>query len=216
VKNKMAKEIKAQLKLNLAAGEATPAPPVGPALGQHGVPIMEFIKDAVASGRQITNTYIMQAGTFGVRTFNEYKRKDSDVKRLLRQCCGTTATRDRIISATEYLDSRGKRATRKQIADMLGISRASLSYHESAKCGILRTAVENILPISAEQTLIGALNCIVLKNQCPTDNNLAKQSGIRLRTVRNIVKRNKQLREKMQKALKDWENENHPNDTFAI
>ncbi|MFH0773025.1 MAG: 50S ribosomal protein L11 [bacterium] len=41
----MAKEIKAQLKLNLAAGEATPAPPVGPALGQHGVPIMEFIKE---------------------------------------------------------------------------------------------------------------------------------------------------------------------------
>ena len=33
------------LKLNLAAGEATPAPPVGPALGQHGVPIMEFIKE---------------------------------------------------------------------------------------------------------------------------------------------------------------------------
>ena len=31
--------------LNLPAGTATPAPPVGPALGQHGVPIMEFIKE---------------------------------------------------------------------------------------------------------------------------------------------------------------------------
>ena len=41
----MAKEVKTQLKLNLAAGEATPAPPVGPALGQHGVPIMDFIKE---------------------------------------------------------------------------------------------------------------------------------------------------------------------------
>lgn len=41
----MAKKIKKILKLNLAAGEATPAPPVGPALGQHGVPIMEFIKE---------------------------------------------------------------------------------------------------------------------------------------------------------------------------
>ncbi|CAN5131819.1 50S ribosomal protein L11 [soil metagenome] len=41
----MAKKIKAILKLNLAAGEATPAPPVGPALGQHGVPIMDFIKE---------------------------------------------------------------------------------------------------------------------------------------------------------------------------
>jgi len=39
----MAKKIKAIIKLNLAAGKATPAPPVGPALGQHGVPIMDFI-----------------------------------------------------------------------------------------------------------------------------------------------------------------------------
>lgn len=41
----MAKKVKTILKLNLAAGEATPAPPVGPALGQHGVPIMDFIKE---------------------------------------------------------------------------------------------------------------------------------------------------------------------------
>lgn len=40
----MAKKVKVILKLNLPAGEATPAPPVGPALGQHGVPIMDFIK----------------------------------------------------------------------------------------------------------------------------------------------------------------------------
>ena len=38
------KKVKVILKLNLPAGEATPAPPVGPALGQHGVPIMEFVK----------------------------------------------------------------------------------------------------------------------------------------------------------------------------
>ncbi len=38
------KKVKVVLKLNLPAGEATPAPPVGPALGQHGVPIMDFVK----------------------------------------------------------------------------------------------------------------------------------------------------------------------------
>jgi large subunit ribosomal protein L11 len=38
------KKVKTIVKLNLPAGEATPAPPVGPALGQHGLPIMEFIK----------------------------------------------------------------------------------------------------------------------------------------------------------------------------
>lgn len=40
----MAKKIKTLIKLNIKAGEATPAPPVGPALGQHGLPIMEFVK----------------------------------------------------------------------------------------------------------------------------------------------------------------------------
>ncbi|NIQ01014.1 MAG: 50S ribosomal protein L11 [Nitrospinaceae bacterium] len=38
------KEITAQIKLQIPAGQATPAPPVGPALGQHGVNIMEFCK----------------------------------------------------------------------------------------------------------------------------------------------------------------------------
>ncbi len=40
----MAKEVKAQVKLQIPAGGANPAPPVGPALGQHGVQIMEFCK----------------------------------------------------------------------------------------------------------------------------------------------------------------------------
>jgi len=40
----MAKKIKVILKLNLKAAEATPAPPVGTALGQHGVAIMDFVK----------------------------------------------------------------------------------------------------------------------------------------------------------------------------
>jgi large subunit ribosomal protein L11 len=41
----MAKRVKAIVKLQLAAGKATPAPPVGPALGQHGVNIMGFVKE---------------------------------------------------------------------------------------------------------------------------------------------------------------------------
>ena len=40
----MAKKVKTVIKLNLKAGEATPAPPVGPALGQHGLPIMDFVR----------------------------------------------------------------------------------------------------------------------------------------------------------------------------
>lgn len=40
----MAKEVKAKIKLQIPGGAATPAPPVGSSLGQHGVPIMEFCK----------------------------------------------------------------------------------------------------------------------------------------------------------------------------
>ena len=40
----MAKKITGQIKLQIPAGQANPAPPVGPALGQHGVNIMEFVK----------------------------------------------------------------------------------------------------------------------------------------------------------------------------
>src|SRR4026209_2997261 len=41
----MAKKITGQIKLQIAAGQANPAPPVGPALGQHGVNIMAFCKE---------------------------------------------------------------------------------------------------------------------------------------------------------------------------
>ena len=40
----MAKKIEAYIKLQVPAGQANPSPPVGPALGQHGVNIMEFCK----------------------------------------------------------------------------------------------------------------------------------------------------------------------------
>jgi large subunit ribosomal protein L11 len=41
----MAKKVKAVIKLQIPAGKATPAPPVGPALGQHGINIMAFCKE---------------------------------------------------------------------------------------------------------------------------------------------------------------------------
>ena len=40
----MAKKVLTQIKLQAVGGQASPAPPVGPALGQHGVNIMEFVK----------------------------------------------------------------------------------------------------------------------------------------------------------------------------
>jgi len=49
----MAKKIEAYIKLQVKAGEANPSPPVGPALGQHGVNIMEFCKAFNAQTQQV-------------------------------------------------------------------------------------------------------------------------------------------------------------------
>ena len=54
----MAKEITAKIKLQVPAGKANPAPPVGPALGQHGVNIMEFCKAFNAKTQKMGETVI--------------------------------------------------------------------------------------------------------------------------------------------------------------
>ena len=54
----MAKKVIANIKLQLKAGKATPSPPVGPALGQHGVNIMEFCKAYNASTQNQEGTVI--------------------------------------------------------------------------------------------------------------------------------------------------------------
>ncbi len=54
----MAKKIKAIVKLAIQAGKATPAPPVGPALGQHGINIMAFCKDYNARTAHLAGSII--------------------------------------------------------------------------------------------------------------------------------------------------------------
>lgn len=86
----MAKEIKTQLKLNLAAGEATPAPPVGPALGQHGVPIMEFIKEYNARTAKLKGQVIPAVITvYKDRTFT-FITKLPPVTAMIKRALGLT------------------------------------------------------------------------------------------------------------------------------
>jgi large subunit ribosomal protein L11 len=54
----MAKKVQAQVKLQIPAGKANPAPPVGPALGQQGVNIMEFCKQFNARTQKIGDTVV--------------------------------------------------------------------------------------------------------------------------------------------------------------
>ena len=85
----MAKEIVASIKLQIEAGQASPAPPVGPALGQHNVNIMDFV-------RQFNDrTNRMEAGTivpvvisvFKDRSFN-FTMKTPPASFLLKKAAG--------------------------------------------------------------------------------------------------------------------------------
>ena len=53
----MAKKVEAYIKLQVPAGQANPSPPVGPALGQHGVNIMDFCKAFNAQTQSIEHWY---------------------------------------------------------------------------------------------------------------------------------------------------------------
>jgi len=84
----MAKKIIATIKLQIPAGSATPAPPVGPALGQHGVNIMEFCKAFNADTKNLAGLVIPAVVTiYSDRTFT-YILKSPPASTLLKQAAG--------------------------------------------------------------------------------------------------------------------------------
>jgi large subunit ribosomal protein L11 len=66
----MARKLKTMVKLQIPAGKANPAPPIGPALGQHGINIMEFCKQYNAQTQDKGDTVIpVEISIFDDRTF---------------------------------------------------------------------------------------------------------------------------------------------------
>ena len=84
----MAKEIKTILKLQLPAGGATPAPPVGTALGPHGINIMDFCKAYNSATENQRGTIVpVEISIFEDRSF-EFITKTPPTPFLLRQAAG--------------------------------------------------------------------------------------------------------------------------------
>ncbi len=84
----MAKKIIGYVKLQIPAGQATPAPPVGPALGQHGVNIMDFCKAFNAKTQKQAGTIIPVVITvFSDRSYT-FVTKTPPASFLLRQAAG--------------------------------------------------------------------------------------------------------------------------------
>ena len=84
----MAKKVRAVIKLQIEAGKATPAPPVGPALGQHGVNIMAFVKEYnERTAREMGTVIPVELTVFEDRSFS-FITKSSPASELLRRAAG--------------------------------------------------------------------------------------------------------------------------------
>ncbi len=84
----MAKKIVTRVKLQVPAGQANPAPPIGPALGQHGVNIMEFCKQFNERTKEKTGTILPVVITiFEDKTFT-FILKSPPVSALLKKAAG--------------------------------------------------------------------------------------------------------------------------------
>jgi len=100
------KEVTAQVKLQIAAGKATPAPPVGPALGPHGVNIMEFCKAFNAQTAPMGDTIIPVVLTiYKDRTFS-FITKTPPASELIKKAAGVIKG-----SSTPNKDKVGKLTT---------------------------------------------------------------------------------------------------------
>ncbi len=82
------KKISAYIKLQLPAGKANPSPPVGPALGQHGVNIMGFCKDFNAKSAPLGDTIIPVVITVYADRSYSFVMKSPPASVLIKKACG--------------------------------------------------------------------------------------------------------------------------------
>jgi large subunit ribosomal protein L11 len=106
------KKLAAVIKLQISAGAATPAPPVGPALGQHGVNIMEFVKQYnAATESQRGNVVPVEISVYEDRSFT-FITKTPPAARLILKAAGLDKG-----SATPHTTKVGS-LTREQVRDI--------------------------------------------------------------------------------------------------
>jgi len=117
----MAKKVKAMIKLYCPAGAANPAPPVGPALGQHGVNIMQFCKAFNEKTKDKAGLILPVVITaYEDRSFT-FIIKSSPSSVLLKRACGLAKA-----SGTPGKESIGK-VTRAQILEIVKMKEKDLN-----------------------------------------------------------------------------------------
>jgi large subunit ribosomal protein L11 len=87
------KKINAYIKLQLPAGKANPSPPVGPALGQHGVNIMQFCKDFNARSAPLGDTILPVVITVYADRSYSFIMKSPPASVLIKKACGLPSSK---------------------------------------------------------------------------------------------------------------------------
>ena len=114
----MAKKVKTQIKLQIPAGAANPAPPVGPALGQHGVNIMGFCKEFNAKTAQQGDLIIPVVITvYSDRSFT-FIMKTPPASVLLKKAAGLATTKKPGSGSKEPNKIKVGKITKKQLRDI--------------------------------------------------------------------------------------------------
>ncbi len=117
----MAKKVTGQIKLQIPAGQANPAPPVGPALGQHGVNIMAFCKEYNAATKDQAGLIIPVIITVYQDKSFTFITKSPPASVLLKKAAGIASG-----SKTPNKDKVGK-VTRKQVLDIIKLKAKDLN-----------------------------------------------------------------------------------------
>jgi large subunit ribosomal protein L11 len=117
----MAKKVTGIIKLQIQAGQANPAPPVGPALGQHGVNIMAFCKEFNAVTKDRVGMVIPVVITVYQDKSFTFITKSPPASGLLKKAAGIT-----VGSPTPNKEKVGK-VTRKQVLDIVKLKTKDLN-----------------------------------------------------------------------------------------
>lgn len=122
----MAKKVIGEIKLQIPAGQANPAPPVGPALGQHGVNIMEFCKTFNARTQEKAGLVIpVVISVYADRSFT-FVTKSPPAASLLKRAAGLAKG-----SGVPHKDKVGS-VTREQIKEIVKTKKDDLNARDEA------------------------------------------------------------------------------------
>jgi large subunit ribosomal protein L11 len=136
------KKITGYIKLQLPAGKANPSPPVGPALGQHGVNIMGFCKDFNARSAKLGDTVVPVIITvFSDRSYS-FVMKSAPASILLKKAAGLATSGKPGSGSPEPNRKKVGKVTNAQIREIAQIKLEDLNSHavEAAARSIAGTA----------------------------------------------------------------------------